>query len=72
MKVKNPSASVAFFTEFKLKTKKSGEIILPVFWTDNYISVLPGEEREISASFSISSLHGDEPVLEYSGWNVKK
>jgi exo-1,4-beta-D-glucosaminidase len=72
VKVKNPSSYVAFFTEFKLKTKKARELILPVYWTDNYLSILPGEERELKASFSIADLHGDEPVLEYSGWNVKK
>jgi exo-1,4-beta-D-glucosaminidase len=72
VKVKNPSPYVAFFTEFKLKTKKTGELILPVFWTDNYLSILPGEEREVKATFNIADLKGDEPVLEYSGWNVKK
>jgi exo-1,4-beta-D-glucosaminidase len=72
VKVKNSSPYIAFFTEFKLKTKKSSEMILPVFWTDNYISILPGEERELKATFNISDMHGEEPVLEYAGWNVKK
>lgn len=72
IKVKNPSSIIAFFVEFKVKAKKSGELILPVFWTDNDVSILPGEERELKASFNITDLHADEPILEFAGWNVKR
>jgi len=43
---------------------------VPVFWDDNYISLLPGEERSISATFDSSDLNGKEPALEVAGYNV--
>jgi exo-1,4-beta-D-glucosaminidase len=41
-----------------------------VIWRDNYFSLLPGEKRELSASYAAVSLRGDEPVVELNGWNV--
>ena len=49
--VENPSKSVAFFVRLKLDRGKGGEEILPVVWQDNYISLLPGEKREIRATY---------------------
>jgi hypothetical protein len=32
-------------------------MILPVLWEDNYVSLLPGEKREIMATYRASGLH---------------
>ncbi|NIN24698.1 MAG: hypothetical protein GTN82_43765, partial [Candidatus Aminicenantes bacterium] len=40
------------------------------YWDDNYISLLPGETKELHAYFSKEDLNSDEPVLKVSGWNV--
>ncbi len=69
--VENPSKTVAFFVRLKLDKGKGGEEILPVVWQDNYISLLPGEKREITATYRASSLGAAEPVIEVSGWNVE-
>src|SRR5438876_1067946 len=66
--VENPSKSLAFFV--RLKVNKAGQEILPVVWQDNYISLLPGEKREISATYRASELEAARPVVEISGWNV--
>ncbi len=68
--VENPSKNLAFFVRLKLKGK-SGEEILPVVWQDNYISLLPGEKREISATYRASSMGTATPAIEVSGWNVE-
>ncbi len=49
--LENPSKNVAFFVRLKLDKTKGGEEILPVIWQDNYISLLPGETREITATY---------------------
>jgi exo-1,4-beta-D-glucosaminidase len=49
----------------------SGEEILPVLWEDNYFSLLPGEKRELSASYAADQLQGAKPVIELQGWNVR-
>jgi exo-1,4-beta-D-glucosaminidase len=69
--VENPSKSLAFFVRMKLDKGKGGEEILPVLWQDNYISLLPGEKREITATYRASSLGGAEADVEVSGWNVE-
>jgi exo-1,4-beta-D-glucosaminidase len=70
MKVKNPSASVAFQVHARLTTGKGGDDLVPVFWNDNYVSLLPGEEKSISATFDANDLNGTEPALEVEGYNV--
>ncbi|MGB2677048.1 MAG: sugar-binding domain-containing protein [Candidatus Acidiferrum sp.] len=70
LKVKNPSTSVAFQVHARLTMGKGGDDLVPVFWDDNYISLLPGEERSISATFDSSDLNGKEPALEIAGYNV--
>ena len=69
--LKNPSPQTAFFIELRLVGNKSRRSIVPIFWDDNYVSLLPGESKEISGRFSPEDLRGENPVFEYSGWNVK-
>ena len=69
--VENPSKTLAFFVRLKLDKGKGGEEILPVVWLDNYISLLPGEKREITATYRAGSLGAAKPEVEVSGWNVE-
>ena len=69
--VENPSKSLAFFVRLKLDKGKGGEEILPVVWQDNYISLLSGEKREITATYRASRMGAAKPDVEVSGWNVK-
>jgi exo-1,4-beta-D-glucosaminidase len=71
VELENPTSSVAFMVELRLVKDKSGEAVLPVFWEDNYFSVLPGEKRALRGSFAAEDLGGEKPVLKISGWNVK-
>ena len=71
LEIENISNVIAFFIELKILGQKSKQTILPVFWDDNYISLLPGEKRIIQANISNESLNGDIPVFEYKGLNVK-
>lgn len=68
--LKNPSSRVAFFIEMKIIRDRTGRSVLPVFWDDNYVSLLPGETKQLTARFSQQDLHGEKPLLKYSGWNV--
>jgi len=57
----------------KLKVKRGpkGEEILPVVWQDNYISLLPGEKRELTATYRTSDLGTAKADVEVTGWNVE-
>ena len=47
-----------------------GEEVLPTFWSDNALNLLPGERRELTARFRSSLLDGAQPHLMLEGWNV--
>ncbi len=68
--IDNSSDKLAFFIELRVIGEQSGEIILPVFWDDNYVSVLPGEKKEISGYFYKKALNDDTASFSYKGWNV--
>lgn len=69
--LQNPSRDLAFFIRLKVSKGKGGEEILPVLWQDNYISLLPGETRQVTATYRASDLGSFKPAIEVSGWNVE-
>jgi len=69
--LENPDKSLAFFVRLKVNQGKNGQEVLPVLWQDNYISLLPGEKRELTATYRASELGTARPVVEVSGWNVE-
>jgi exo-1,4-beta-D-glucosaminidase len=69
--VENPNKSLAFFVRLKLSKGSGDDEILPVLWQDNYISLLPGEKRELTATYRKAALGAAKPHLEVSGWNVQ-
>jgi len=71
VQLKNTGNSIAFFTELTLKGKTSKQWILPVFWEDNYISILPGETNTIKANVDNSDIGDQELEFEYSGINLE-
>jgi exo-1,4-beta-D-glucosaminidase len=70
LRVKNPSTSVAFMSHARLVKGKDGDDLVPIFWDDNYFSLLPGEEKSIAATFLKSDLEGQQPFLTLDGYNV--
>tara|TARA_R110002049_G_scaffold279949_1_gene459074 strand:- start:29084 stop:31684 length:2601 start_codon:yes stop_codon:yes gene_type:complete len=66
----NPSDKIAFFTELKIVDKKTGLSILPVIWSDNYVSLLPGEKRMYIAKIKKKHLENKTPEFFYNGWNT--
>ena len=55
-----------------VRVKLSGEdgsAVLPVFYSDNYLTMMPGEERRIEAVFDPALLSGS-PVWSLWGWNL--
>jgi exo-1,4-beta-D-glucosaminidase len=69
--VENPSTSLAFMVHLQVNKGKDGEEVLPILWEDNYFSLLPGEKREVTATYKAKELAGAIPVVQVDGWNVK-
>lgn len=70
LRLKNPSSSVAFQVHPRVTKGKDGDDLVPIFWDDNYFSLLPGEEKTVSVTFDPSDLDGKDPVLELEGFNI--
>jgi exo-1,4-beta-D-glucosaminidase len=71
VRVKNSSARLAFFVRVRLMRGRTDDEVLPIRWSDNYLSLMPGEERELTARFLGQDLRGHPPVIKIDGWNVR-
>jgi exo-1,4-beta-D-glucosaminidase len=68
--VENQGEGIAFMVHARITRGKGGEDVTPIFWSDNYFSLLPGEKRAVMALYRIASLESKEPVLEVDGYNL--
>ena len=51
VRLKNPSGKISFFTQVRLEDRK-GAVLPSTFYSDNFFSLLPGEERTITIEAS--------------------
>jgi exo-1,4-beta-D-glucosaminidase len=70
VRVKNTSQAVAFQIRLRLANRKDDSDVVPVFWEDNYFSLLPGQERMVAVGYDAGSLHGAHPVVRIGGFNI--
>ena len=61
--VKNNSGTVAFANRVRLVNKATQERVLPVIMSDNYVTLMPGEEKVISMEAAPELLKGGVSVL---------
>jgi mannosylglycoprotein endo-beta-mannosidase len=68
----NPAtAPVAFFNRLALVNPKTQKRILPVFYSDNYVSVLPGERKTVVLDYTPTADIA-APLVSVEGWNVAR
>jgi exo-1,4-beta-D-glucosaminidase len=63
----NKSAALAFQLRAAIRTA-NGDLIAPVFWSDNWIELVPGESRTLTALLPEDAPAA--PVVQLDGWNV--
>ena len=68
--LRNPSSSIAFMAHLRLTRGQGGDEVVPIFWSENYFSLLPDEERVVTATYDSSSLQGNTAVLVVEGFNI--
>ena len=69
--VNPPDQSLAFFIRISLVNASNGNRILPVFYSDNYISIEGGEEKSIVLDYP-ENIDLDNAVIRLKGWNVEE
>ena len=67
----NSRSVPAVQTRIRTISSATGEDILPVFYSDNYFSLMPGESKTITLEFNPKHLKGGQPAFELSGWNTR-
>ena len=71
-RLENRSTIPALMARVKVVREKSGDRILPAIYSDNYISMMPGEQRSITIEFSDADTRGEQPAVVLSGFNVAR
>jgi len=69
--IENTGTETAFFARMKVTNSDSGEILLPVFFEDNYLTLFPGEKKKIKVDLSHLPEKTDfhQIQLETKAWN---
>jgi len=66
----NPAnAPLAFFNRLSLVNAQTTKRLLPVFYSDNYVSVLPGETKTVVMDYDPAQ-YPVKPSVTISGWNL--
>jgi len=67
VQVKNTGQAAALMIKLTLEDAATGQRILPAYYSDNYVSLLPGEERTVNVQFPAGE---EKPEIGLRGWNV--
>jgi hypothetical protein len=67
VRIKNTGPGAALMIKLTLENAANGQRILPAYYSDNYVSLLPGEERSVSVAFPAGNA---EPAIGLRGWNL--
>lgn len=69
--IENPGRSLAFQVHVGVRKAHSEDEILPVLWDDNYVSLLPGESKVMTARYLEGGAVGSGASVLVDGWNVE-
>lgn len=66
----NQSSVPAFFVRAEIANSGDADEILPITWSENYVTIFGGESAILEARFRASEAHTDGFVLRVAGHNV--
>ncbi len=69
LSVPSSAKAVALFQHVSIRRSAGGEPLLPVLWSDNDVTLWPGESLTLTARFTAPA--AATPVVEVSGWNAE-
>jgi beta-galactosidase/beta-glucuronidase len=67
----NVSAQPALMVKLKAVREKTGDRILPALYSDNYVTLMPGERRTIRTELAHADTRGENPRMVVEGFNVE-
>ncbi|TCK73726.1 glycosyl hydrolase 2 galactose-binding domain-containing protein [Acidipila rosea] len=70
VELRNTGSVAALQAKLTLESSQSGLRILPAYYSDNYVSLLPGESRTIEIRFPVGASGAASPRLSLAGFNL--
>jgi hypothetical protein len=68
----NSSNTPALMVKVKAVRDKSRDRILPALYSDNYLSLMPGERRTIVTQLQHADTRGEQPQIVVEGFNLSE
>jgi len=69
--LENESDTPCLMVRLEVVGNKTKERILPVFYSDNYVFLMPGETKEIVMKLKEQDTRGEKPIVNISGFNYE-
>ena len=69
--VENRSLAPALMIRLNIVGDKDGRQFLPIFYSDNYFALMPGEAKVVHVRWKDVDTRGNAPLLKLSGYNVE-
>jgi beta-mannosidase len=66
----NPTKVIAVMAHLQLRRSDTRARVLPVYYTQNFVSLLPGESRTITIEADAKNFADTQPLVMLDGWNV--
>ena len=68
--ITNTGKTVAFQVHLRALKGKSGDDILPVLFSDNYLELAPGETRVVHCTYAAQDAGSFKAFFALTAWNV--
>lgn len=69
--VENTSKTPVLMIRINVVGNKDGDQFLPIFYSDNYFALLPGEKKKVKVTWKDVDTRGNAPVVNITGFNVE-
>ena len=69
--LENTTSTPALMVRLNIVGAEDGLQFLPIFYSDNYFALLPGEKKEVRVHWKDVDTRGNAPKLVVTGYNVK-
>ena len=68
--ISNPTDRIALLVHAQLVSDADGKRVLPAYWSENYVTLGPKEEKTLSCEYDEAALRGGKAKVRLDGWNV--
>jgi hypothetical protein len=70
--LQNMGNAPALMVRVKAVREKTGDRILPALYSDNYVSLMPGETFVVNTTVEDADTRGEHPTVVVEGFNVQR